>query len=153
MFRCGHPSKKRGTAAHSKDFVKLLPGEILETFAGLAALARDQSLLAQAVSRTRLGTGLGNHGWTQMNTDDEDASLGINGATIRPGGDDAPGRITLMGNYTQTGEGRLEIELGGPQDGAIGIDGLSAGRRTWRDCWLSKRSSILYRPPDLSSPS
>ncbi len=75
MFRYRHPSKKRGTGAHSKDYVKLLPGEILDYLAGLAALARDQSLLAQADSRAPLGTGLGNHGWTQMNTDEEDASL------------------------------------------------------------------------------
>ncbi len=50
----------------------------------LAALARDQSLLAQAVSRAGLGTGLGNHGWTWMK---KNASLAKSAKLAKGGGD------------------------------------------------------------------
>jgi outer membrane autotransporter protein len=43
-----------------------------------------------------------------------DASV-VNAAELRPG--DSPGTLTIFGNYTQTADGVLDIEIGGPAAG------------------------------------
>ena len=47
----------------------------------------------------------------------------INGGTVHPG--DGPGILSVVGNYTQTSSGNLDIEIGGPNPGSAGFSQLN----------------------------
>jgi hypothetical protein len=59
--------------------------------------------------------GLSLQGGTLSGSGTINGNVTNSGGTVTPG--DAPGILTLNGNYTQTGSGALDIELGGPTVG------------------------------------